>query len=171
MIIYLQGDATQPQYGGTERLIIHVVNDQGGWGRGFVEALSRRWARPESAYREWHRTGGDIYGGHFELGKIQPVRVDEQHIIVNMLAQRGYKSENNPVPLQYDALACCLRAVKILAGALPQPPTIHAPKFGSGLAGGEWHRIVKLIDVMLKEYAVYIYTPEEKTRGAPTGQE
>jgi len=160
MIIYVTGDATQPEYGSTERLIIHVVNDVGGWGRGFVGSLSRRWPRAEHSYREWHRTGADMYGGEFKLGNIQPVRVDDQHIVVNMLAQKGYKSDDNPVPLSYEALACCLRSVKQLAGAFPQPPSIHAPKLGSGLAGGEWPKIVKLLDGVLKEYAVYIYNFE-----------
>ncbi len=36
-ITYLTGDATQPQSAGP-KLIVHVCNDIGGWGRGFVVA-------------------------------------------------------------------------------------------------------------------------------------
>lgn len=40
-ITYLKGDATAPQAKGV-KLIVHVCNDLGGWGKGFVPALSRR---------------------------------------------------------------------------------------------------------------------------------
>ena len=33
-ITYLQGDATQPQASGI-KIIVHVCNDLGGWGKGF----------------------------------------------------------------------------------------------------------------------------------------
>jgi O-acetyl-ADP-ribose deacetylase (regulator of RNase III) len=161
MIIYLAGDATRPQYGGGERFILHVCNVVGGWGAGFTGALSRRWDRPEAAYREWHRTESDIIGGKFELGSIQPVRVEPRTIVVNMLAQKfigrpGPTDAQDEIPLSYEALGLCLSKVKRLAGDFKNT-TIHAPKFGAGLAGGEWTRIAKLIDGVLKEYAVYIY--------------
>ena len=50
MIKYVIGDATRPIGEGT-KLIIHISNDLGGWGRGFVLALSRRWDAPEKVYR------------------------------------------------------------------------------------------------------------------------
>ncbi len=43
---YVQGDATQPEDTGP-RILVHVCNDVGAWGRGFVLAVSRRWATPE----------------------------------------------------------------------------------------------------------------------------
>ncbi len=36
-------------------MVAHVCNDIGGWGKGFVLAVSRRWPEPEAAYRAWHR--------------------------------------------------------------------------------------------------------------------
>src|SRR5262249_13954931 len=53
-IQYLQGDATSPQAKG-DKIIAHICNDLGGWGKGFVLAVSRRWSEPEASYREWHR--------------------------------------------------------------------------------------------------------------------
>ncbi len=50
----IKGDATCPQAKGP-KVIAHVCNDLGGWGKGFVLAVSKRWAEPERAYREWHR--------------------------------------------------------------------------------------------------------------------
>lgn len=52
-ITYIKGDATCPQAKGT-KIICHVCNDIGGWGKGFVLAISRRWEQPEAEYRAWH---------------------------------------------------------------------------------------------------------------------
>lgn len=49
-IQYTTGDATQPLADGA-KIICHVCNDIGGWGAGFVVALSRKWSEPERAYR------------------------------------------------------------------------------------------------------------------------
>jgi O-acetyl-ADP-ribose deacetylase (regulator of RNase III) len=55
-IEYVTGDATDPQpQGSGVKIIAHVSNDAGGWGRGFTEALSRRFVEPEHYYRRWHR--------------------------------------------------------------------------------------------------------------------
>lgn len=45
-IKYLKGDATQPLVSGN-KIIVHVCNDIGAWGKGFVLAISKRWAQPE----------------------------------------------------------------------------------------------------------------------------
>jgi len=45
-IVYLKGDATQPQAKGV-KIIVHCCNDLGGWGKGFVLALRKRWPEPE----------------------------------------------------------------------------------------------------------------------------
>ena len=72
-IDYVKGDATSPVGSGT-KIICHVCNDVGGWGRGFVVALSRRWSAPEARYREWHAQGeaggfafGDILGSMMNM--------------------------------------------------------------------------------------------------------
>ena len=88
MITYLKGDATVPQ-GRGPKLIAHVVNDLGGWGKGFVLAISRRWSEPEAGYRRWYieRAKND-----FAPGSIQVVQVKPDIHVVNMLAQRGILS-------------------------------------------------------------------------------
>ena len=44
------GDATQP-VGAGPKIIVHVCNDIGGWGRGFVVAISNHWPEPELAQK------------------------------------------------------------------------------------------------------------------------
>ncbi len=46
----IKGDATSPQAKG-RKVIAHICNDLGGWGKGFVLAISRRWPEPERDYR------------------------------------------------------------------------------------------------------------------------
>jgi O-acetyl-ADP-ribose deacetylase (regulator of RNase III) len=38
-IEYVQGDATRPQ-GPGNKIIVHICNDVGGWGKGFVLTLA-----------------------------------------------------------------------------------------------------------------------------------
>ncbi len=70
-IRFLKGDATCPQAKGV-KIIAHVCNDQGKWGKGFVMALSARWPGPEQAYRQWYR---DRARNDFGLGSVQLVQV------------------------------------------------------------------------------------------------
>lgn len=56
-LIYVYGDATVP-LGTGNRIIAHICNDTGAWGRGFVLFLSRRAPESETACRAWHRERG-----------------------------------------------------------------------------------------------------------------
>src|SRR6187431_680386 len=106
-ITYWKGDATCPQAKGV-KVIGHVCNDIGGWGKGFVLALSKRWERPEAEYRAWHATGK---AGGFGLGAVQFVQVEPSVWVANMVGQRGTKRGSSGPPIRYDALARCLEAV------------------------------------------------------------
>ena len=81
-ITYLKGDATQPLPSipntGT-RIITHVVNSAGGWGRGFVVAISRRWDAPERDYRQWYRSKQG-----FALGAVRMVNVEPELWVANI---------------------------------------------------------------------------------------
>ncbi len=57
------------------KMIAHVCNDIGGWGKGFVLALSHRWPEPEKANRAWHR---DRATNDFGLGPVQLVQVERR---------------------------------------------------------------------------------------------
>lgn len=49
-IRFVKGDATAPAGDGA-KVIVHVCNDLGKWGKGFVLAISKRWKEPEQAYK------------------------------------------------------------------------------------------------------------------------
>ena len=93
MIHYVTGDATHPE-GQGHKIIVHVCNDIGRWGKGFVLAISKRWQEPEKAYRQWYaHPAGD---NRMELGKIQPVRVEDDIAVINMIAQKGIYRAKSP---------------------------------------------------------------------------
>lgn len=149
----IKGDATCPLGPGL-KIIAHICNDSGKWGRGFVLSLSKRFPKAEKTYREWYNTREE-----FGLGKIQLVFIRDDLIIANMVAQRGIVGRSNPVPLRYDALRECLK--KLADYATKHKATVHMPKIGCGLGGSSWDKIKPIIEEELcekeKEVTVTIY--------------
>ncbi len=91
-INYSTGDATAPD-GEGPKIIVHVCNDKGGWGKGFVVAVSKRWPEPEAQYRRWSKEGGEA---PFALGQVQFVEVEPEYdtsgrfiAAINTTALRG----------------------------------------------------------------------------------
>jgi len=152
-ITYIKGDATVPQAKGT-KLIVHICNNIGGWGKGFVVAISKRWPEPEKAYREWHRNRAK---NDFELGSIQVIQVSNDKYVGNMVAQQGIKTGSKGVPIRYEAVKECLEKIAIEAQRLDA--SIHMPRIGCGLAGGKWIAIEPLIEqtLLTKDLNVYVY--------------
>ncbi|MFD0687323.1 macro domain-containing protein [Actinomadura fibrosa] len=139
-IRYVQGDATSPQAKGP-KIIAHVCNDRGGWGKGFVLAVSRRWPEPEAAYRRWHRERAD---NDFALGATQLVQVQRDIWVANMIGQHGARhGRSSGPPIRYQAVQRCLH--RLAAHAIELKATVHLPRIGTGLAGGRWDRIEPLI--------------------------
>ena len=166
-IIYTKGDATNPTGGGV-KIITHICNDVGGWGKGFVIAISKRWSGPEDEYRKWYqaKTGAlqdsvrferlerkdkDSDEYKFELGKVQFVKVDAEIWVANMIAQRDVVPNKDGVPpIRYFFVSECLERVGQFAKR--QNASIHMPRIGCGLAGGQWSEIEKIIDDYINSY-------------------
>jgi O-acetyl-ADP-ribose deacetylase (regulator of RNase III) len=152
-IIYLKGDATSPQAKGV-KIIAHICNDLGKWGKGFVMAVSARWPGPERAYREWHRGRA---GNDFALGSVQFVQVETYIWVANMVSQHGVKGGSRKPPIQYEAAEKALE--KVAQKALELKASVHMPRIGCGLAGGVWGRMEPIIVNRLceKDVAVTVY--------------
>ena len=150
-ITYLRGDATSPQAKGI-KIIAHVSNDLGGWGKGFVLAISKRWPEPERQFREWHRHRA---ANDFGLGATQLVQVEQYIWVANMIGQHGLKAGSKGPPVRYDAIEQCLGAVA--EKAIELGASVHMPRIGCGLAGGTWSRIEPLIAAQLCERDVEVW--------------
>lgn len=147
-IVYKHGDASKPD---KPSIIAHVCNNQGSWGAGFVLALSANDKGPEEAYRRWHADGVTRSGTKFELGEVQLVRYGD-HIVANMIAQDNIGSKKQP--LDYDALRICLEKLTLIAQRSKMP--VAGPKFGSGIAGGNWEVIEEMIEDTLTAHDVHV---------------
>lgn len=147
-ITYLKGDATCPQGKGV-KIICHVCNDIGGWGKGFVLALSKRWGEPEAAYRDWYANGGG-----FALGAVQFVQVEPYVWVANLIGQRGTKTGSSGPPVRYEAIASGLAQVAEKARELGA--SVHMPRIGCGLAGGEWAKVEPLVQQHLSATGVAV---------------
>lgn len=142
-ITYVRGDATTP-FGSGARIIAHVCNDLGGWGKGFVLAVSRRWPEPEADYRRWHR---ERAGNDFALGAVRIVQVTPQLWVANMIGQHGMRRGSKGPPVRYEAIDSALE--KVADRALQLDASVHMPRIGCGLAGGTWTRIEPLLQQRL----------------------
>jgi O-acetyl-ADP-ribose deacetylase (regulator of RNase III) len=140
-IEYRTGDATCPQ-GPGPKVIVHICNDAGKWGAGFVLAISRRWPQPEAAYREAFQQGGGL-----ALGAVQFVPVEAELTVANMVAQHGVRRAGSAPPIRYEVLRKTLSGVARFARA--NGASVHMPRIGSGLAGGTWEEVSAIVEDVL----------------------
>jgi O-acetyl-ADP-ribose deacetylase (regulator of RNase III) len=144
MIKYETGDATQPEGKGL-KIICHVNNNIGRWGKGFVMAVSDRWPETRTKFLEL---------GKWVLGDVQLVQVEDDIIVANMIAQDGIGIPNKE-RIDYKALEKCLKIVAEYAKAMNA--IIHMPKIGCGLGGGSWTQIESIIQTSMHGLSVTVY--------------
>jgi O-acetyl-ADP-ribose deacetylase (regulator of RNase III) len=149
-IAYVRGDATAPSGRGV-KVIAHVCNDLGGWGKGFVLAVSRRWPEPEAAYRAWHRARAS---NDFGLGAVQLVRVEPYVWVANMIGQHGIRTGSKGVPVRYEAIDTALG--RLAGRAAELNASVHMPRIGCGLAGGKWSRVEPLVTERLTRQGISV---------------
>ena len=147
-IDFVTGDATAP-VGEGQRIIAHVCNDIGGWGAGFVLALSARWREPERAYRQWYEGRAD---NNFELGATQLVQVEPDLWVANIIGQRDVVDGPDGPPIRYEALEAGL--AQLADEAYAMDASVHMPRIGCGLAGGEWALVEQIIERTLSARGV-----------------
>jgi len=138
-IRYVVGDAVNP-VGIEPRVIAHVVNDRArSWGgRGFAQALRRRWEYLHRHYREWAARGST----NLQLGNVLFSLVEEDLTVASMVAQRGYGASLTQ-RIRYGALEECLQEIAERAAQLNA--TVHMPRIGAGQAGGSWNIVAELL--------------------------
>lgn len=144
-INYVTGDATAPQGDGI-KIICHICNDRGAWGAGFVLALSEKWKFPEDFYRARQT---------YSLGEVDILSVEDDIFVANMVAQHGIKPNSEGLsPIRYVALIEALEKVNKLAKEINA--SLHMPRIGAGLAGGDWNAIETIIERVV-EVPVTVY--------------
>ena len=143
---------------GNSVIIPHVCNNINLFGAGFAHAVAKHYPIVKENFH--------LLGNKSQLGHVQFVSVHKDKtyghrlIFANMIAQNGTISTSNSRPLNYYALSLCMKAVSNYIEANFDNENriqIHAPKFGSGLAGGNWNFIQDLIDDIWSKHPVFIY--------------
>lgn len=164
-IRYVTGDATRPDApAGAHgpRIIVHVCNDVGGWGKGFVVALSRRWKTAEQRYRWWSKGeraahAGEADPARFALGEVQLVEVEDGPppiVVANLIGQRGLSAApDGTPPVRPDAIRTGLATVAAYAARFAGA-SVHMPRIGCGLAGGRWEEIGPIVQAELCDRGV-----------------
>lgn len=146
-IKYLIGDATYPESDGY-KIIAHCCNNIGAWGAGFVLAISKRWDKPEIDY---------LNLDNYLLGYAQYVEVETDITVVNIIGQEGISFKNGNPPIRYNAIE---KGFENIANFVKDSSTsIHMPRIGCGLAGGNWLIMEKIIEkcFIKKNIPVFIY--------------
>ena len=154
-INYVKGDATSPKTDGN-KIIVHICNDIGAWGKGFVLAISKKWKAPKTEYQNWHKSKEN-----FQLGEVQIIQVEKDIWVANVIGQHKiYNDEFGQPPIRYDAVSSGLK--KVGSFAKNNNATIHMPRIGCGLAGGTWDKIEPLINqnLITNEIKTYVYDLE-----------
>lgn len=154
-IKYVGGDATLPEGTGA-RIIVHVCNDLGAWGRGLVLALSKKWPQSEQQYRAWSRGEVEL---PFELEQVQFVQVENELWVANLLGQHGVRRHGGTPPVPYEAIREGLQ--RVAERGTQESAFVHMPRIGAGLAGGDCRVISRIIDdeLVAKNILVMVYDP------------
>lgn len=144
----------------TVLIIPHVCNNIGIFGGGFAKDVSEYFPIVKENFLALGKKES-------KLGKVQYVDVYNNNktknriVVANMIAQNGIISNKNIRPLNYGALVYCMNDINYYINTLIRSNTeniqIHAPKFGSGLAGGNWLFIQDLIGDIWTDNNVCIY--------------
>ncbi len=151
---------------GATIFVPHVCNNIDLFGAGFAAQVAERYPDVKANY---HMLGKSFLSKNMGYTQILKTKEDPKYkhklYFVNMIAQNGIKSHNNLRPLNYYALvksmASLAQFIDNNTGFLNKTESIeiHCPKFGSGLAGGNWSFIEDLIKDIWSKYPTIIYAP------------
>ena len=168
MINYIKGNLLDSDC----NFICHQVNCQGKMGSGVAKQIRERWPEVYNKYLEKYTYAHDwcqndefnieSTPADYLLGDIQIICVEGDNNpyqwIINMFAQEDYGYDGRRYT-SYDAFWNCLNELK---NQIPRGATIAFPyKIGCGLGGANWEIIEKMIDIVFKNYGVFIYKLED----------
>lgn len=125
-----------------EVLLPHVCNNAGVMGAGVARAIAVAWPGVDIEYAKICRDRDGAV-----LGRVVTEHAEPHVWVMNMIAQDGF-FDGSGTPLRYGALVHCMEAVCNLAAShtdMGVKSAVVCPKFGAGLARGNWDIIRGLI--------------------------
>lgn len=146
---------------GCSVIVPHVCNNMNLFGAGFANAVANRYPIVKENYHLLGSTFLKTHMGYTQFVDVAKNKISGHRLVfANMIAQNGIISPANPRPLNYYALATSMANVAQyikLKFDNDSSVQIHAPKFGCGLAGGDWNFISNLIEDIWQTKQVFIY--------------
>lgn len=155
MIDYVKGNAALPTAFDNEQVIIaHGCNDAGLWGAGFTASLDGVSAAPRRDYILWHES--HCSNIEFKGGNLTIASYKDGIFVANMITQRGVRTSEYLKPVRYLWIASCLNKLRGIATSFDPHASVHMPRIGCGLAGGEWKDVEPLVEQFLTRYNVRV---------------
>lgn len=154
---------------GCSIFVPHVCNNIDLFGAGFAAQVADKYPTVKANY---HMLGKSFLQKN--MGYSQILEVYEESVykhklfFVNMIAQNGIKNSSNIRPINYLALVKAMNSLSMFISNYIKDSNsserveIHCPKFGSGLAGGDWNFISFLIDDIWNKIPVITYNYNTK---------
>ena len=160
-IHYIIGDATKPIVRkGENSLIVHCCNTLGAWGAGFVIPLGKRYPKAKESYLEY------IHNGNVKLGHVDEVKVADNIYVENLIGQSFlYKKKNGEIPCNYTAIQYGFMNILYKWQSKDEKFSIHMPRIGCGLAGGDWKIIEKIINRQFCHKGIDVFVYDLKDDG------
>lgn len=153
-------DRINSEQNGANVIVPHVCNNVNAFGAGFAGQVAQIYPEVKANF---HLLGNQAKLGHVQyINVVSNKKYRRDITFANMIAQNKIISEKNKRPLNYAALVYCMNNVRTFAKNLESVSDsnkveIHCPKFGSGLAGGNWSFIAELINDIWYDFDVFIY--------------
>ena len=150
MIKYIKGDLTEPQFDTKYCLIIHGVNNVGGFGSGVAGSIARKWPHARQDYLDW-----EIEFRPLKLGSGTFSRVEDNIWIYHLVSQNGLIGRDNPKPAKPGAI---LRGLEeLISRHNLSNVTVISSKIGCGLGGLSWTEVQPIYESIFTDIDVYIY--------------
>jgi O-acetyl-ADP-ribose deacetylase (regulator of RNase III) len=113
-------------------------------GGGIALSIKHKFPKAFKHYSDWYNDCCKFNNNKFlPLGITQFIPINNTLDIANMISQHDIYEIDNIPPIRYEALENCLNQVANYSKI--KNAQVIGPKFGSGLAGGDWNIIQKII--------------------------
>jgi O-acetyl-ADP-ribose deacetylase (regulator of RNase III) len=155
-IKYIKGDATEPIIIGDKYSVIcHCCNALGAWGKGFVVPLGQKYPIAREKYLKFIKMTKE----ENRLGSVSFAKATDNIIVANIIGQYYTYPKDGKIPLDYEALEKGFKFIIEIFKMHKMPLTVHMPKIGCGLAGGDWNRVEEIIKntFINSNIEVYVY--------------
>ena len=147
----VHGDITET----SAPIIVQQVNCEGKMGKGLAKAIADKYPKVLKRYQALCQAAHKDFSPEHLLGKVQIIDVsskDNPKYVANVFGQLTYRKPGDSPErcyTSYEALDSAFVALKYAAAQFEQKgikPTIAIPYYlGSGLGGGDFHRITTII--------------------------